>query len=425
MKKQLGKQAEANEQTWDQSPFRYDSGDEHTIEKKNASSGRSIQFIALQLLLKALCPAAIFSPRVPGVHRFHVSNPSLVKLRPLVVHQQHRFRYHVTATTEKSFPIVRPASVVQACMRWMIDVPVVPRRLVSGQGDSVGKRRFVLREIIGGAEVMLQFHRQLVVWYIISNICVGNLAFAFAPVFSVSNWNVCWAKLVHSKLMFALCTHLRLKTYYTSAFHLLSQGIFMALSRTSAWVLQLLVPNKSFMLQQFLGNVLLGPIAEEFSFRGVGQFVTCRMFGALRLPRADLLSRLMMAYYFAIMHLKIVPESQGLHVAFFRIKNCMNIFMSTVLMESRLAENRRCVWAAIGGHVAWNLMCYSCNDLLNVPYLAAALGRWTFKPIRALRASTQLLCKSMLYLMSLVLFKKCLRWCHEKLEVESANRVYF
>ena len=34
----------------------------------------------------------------------------------------------------------------------------------------------------------------------------------------------------------------------------------------------------------------------------------------------------------------------------------MLVFVSSLLIESRLAENRRCVWGAIGAHMTWNFM---------------------------------------------------------------------
>ena len=125
-------------------------------------------------------------------------------------------------------------------------------------------------------------------------------------------------------------------------------------------------------LQLQLEAWFVGPLIEEIFYRGIAQYLAMQYILRLceptrrrkKSPRpssaraAALGSRIVGSGLFGLAHIPVGVSSQ------FAIQKACGTFCSSLLIESRLANNRRNVWAAVGAHAAYNAIADLSFNLL-------------------------------------------------------------
>ena len=121
-------------------------------------------------------------------------------------------------------------------------------------------------------------------------------------------------------------------------------------------VLNNMTPFISQMLHMSLNHIITAPFLEELAYRGIAQgtaFYALTSIGMTRHGSAALISRIVGAAFFGLAHCVSVNDGRGLAIC---LQKGIGTFMSSLLIESRLAHRRRTVWAAAGAHMAYNLV---------------------------------------------------------------------
>ena len=136
-------------------------------------------------------------------------------------------------------------------------------------------------------------------------------------------------------------------------------------------------PMAGQILHQGMFATVSGPFYEELAYRGGAQWLAHRAAcaaSAVTAASAGTFSRVIGASFFGLGHAFACSDPIELALA---PQKVVGTFMSSLLIESRLAHKRKSVWPAVGAHMAFNVISYSPTTrwVIAVPLTSLLVSR--------------------------------------------------
>ena len=243
---------------------------------------------------------------------------------------------------------------------WLAAVQL-PRIEAADERHAMFCAQAISREMLIGARTMLAYYHVLMAFSF-----AGRVAFRFLlkimPQTRMDAYVARWNMMIGPMSVFQ-----RLDVLIKAAVFF---GHELMLGRLS-WkaVQKLTVDDRNILLNDWLardsfGQICIGPIAEELAYRGCAQgLIYSALSSDLSMAMGaasirSVFSRAVGAAYFGMAHASPVDSASAFSAS---VQKVIGTFASSLLIESRLAQRRRSVWAAAGAHMCFNfLVCTSC-----------------------------------------------------------------
>ena len=204
-------------------------------------------------------------------------------------------------------------------------------------------RDAIRHEMLIGARAMVAVHSTLLLASIVARFVIGMILF-FAPEAQVTRATAIWN---------GFCGVATFNPFL-QAESFAKVGQFACLG-VASW------PRVGQVLYQGASSTVIGPVYEELAYRGGAQWLALRAVQAASPAHANassavLFSRMTGASFFALAHAERCADTLDLA---FSPQKVAGTFMSSLLIESRVAHARRSVWAAAGAHMAYNALIFT------------------------------------------------------------------